>query len=284
MRPRRFLVTSAILSLFYAGALPGLVHAGLAHAEASEETAKVNGEESTKNKPDDNITYLMVSAELAAVAREMKDPILMLAAAHLEALTAARAEPKEKTSEGEAKTEDSERAENKALYALAEEYAGSNETLLAAIKETKGPAGTQSRGCCGTGSSKASMGVRGYADDTAGPSDSVSRRAEYPPDDTRMRRRTSGRPASHIDTVLAGRTDVYRQSFEGGKFAEVAVSGDGDTDLDLYVYDENGNHICSDTDWSDQAYCSWHPQWTGSFRIEVRNLGGVYNEYMLLTN
>lgn len=278
MRLRSFLVMSAILSLFCADALAGLMDS---EGKALEGTAKVNGEESTKNKPDDNITYLTVSAELAAVAREMKDPILMLAAAHLEALTATKAEPKEKTSEGEAKTEDSERAEKKALYALAEEYAGSNETLLAAIKETKGPAGTQSRTCWSCKGT--SMGVRGYADDTAGPSDSLSRRAEYTPDDMRMRGRTSG-PASHLDTVLAGRTDVYRQSFEGGKFAEVAVSGDGDTDLDLYIYDENGNHICSDADWSDQAYCSWHPQWTGSFRIEVRNLGGVYNEYMLLTN
>ena len=78
--------------------------------------------------------------------------------------------------------------------------------------------------------------------------------------------------------------DRYRVTFRGGSFAEVSLVGDGDTDLDLYVYDEYGNSVCSDSGWSDRAYCSWRPRWTGVFSIEVRNLGSVYNRYRFATN
>jgi hypothetical protein len=45
-------------------------------------------------------------------------------------------------------------------------------------------------------------------------------------------------PTIHYDTVLAGNTDAYPIAFRGGEQAAVFVSGDGDTDLDLYVYDQ----------------------------------------------
>jgi hypothetical protein len=91
-------------------------------------------------------------------------------------------------------------------------------------------------------------------------------------------------PTVHADTVLAGNTDSYNISFRGGEQAAVLVSGDGDTDLDLYVTDENGNAICSDTDASDTMLCRWTPAWTGTFGIHIRNLGRVYNNYKLAVN
>ena len=91
-------------------------------------------------------------------------------------------------------------------------------------------------------------------------------------------------PARHSDSVLAGQTDIYRMSFRGGEPARILIDGDGDTDLDLYVYDQNGNRICSDTDYTDTLYCAWTPAWTGSYRVEVKNLGRVYNSYFLVTN
>jgi hypothetical protein len=91
-------------------------------------------------------------------------------------------------------------------------------------------------------------------------------------------------PTVHSDTVLAGNTDSYVLAFRGGEQAAVLVSGDGDTDLDLYITDENGNAICSDTDSSDTMLCRWTPSWTGNFGVHVRNLGRVYNNYKLAVN
>lgn len=85
-------------------------------------------------------------------------------------------------------------------------------------------------------------------------------------------------------SVLAGYTDIYTVTFRGGEQAAVLVDGDGDTDLDLYVTDENGYQICSDTDGSDTMLCRWTPAWTGPFQIRVKNLGRVYNTYNLATN
>lgn len=87
-----------------------------------------------------------------------------------------------------------------------------------------------------------------------------------------------------VDKVDTNSTDVYRVAFVAGRPACVAVKGDGDTNLDLLVYDENGNLVASDTDASDACLVRWTPKWTGTFVIKVVNLGGVYNCYDLATN
>lgn len=93
-----------------------------------------------------------------------------------------------------------------------------------------------------------------------------------------------GGPKYAYDKVNAHCIDTYTIRFRGGEPAWVSVSGDGDTDLDLYVYDENGNLIDSDTDRTDQCLCTFNPIWTGAFIIKIKNLGGVYNRYVLRTN
>ncbi|PLY07103.1 MAG: hypothetical protein C0622_00230 [Desulfuromonas sp.] len=92
-------------------------------------------------------------------------------------------------------------------------------------------------------------------------------------------------PNEHRDRVNPRATDVYEITFRGDELAEVAVLGDGDNDLDLFIYDENGNLIESDEDATDQCYVSWYPAWTGTFKIKIKNLGrSVYSNYVLLTN
>jgi len=93
-----------------------------------------------------------------------------------------------------------------------------------------------------------------------------------------------GGPRYSNSSVTAGGSDVYSISFRSGELAIVTVIGDGDTDLDLYVYDSNGNLIDSDTDYSDDCVCTWTPRWTGNFRIKIVNRGRVYNNYVLRTN
>lgn len=93
-----------------------------------------------------------------------------------------------------------------------------------------------------------------------------------------------GGPKYAYGTVSAGGTDWYTVAFRAGELAIVTVIGDGDTDLDLYVYDANGNLIDSDTDYTDNCVCTWTPRWTGNFRIKIVNRGRVYNRYVLRTN
>ena len=93
-----------------------------------------------------------------------------------------------------------------------------------------------------------------------------------------------GGPKYAYGTVYARSYTYYDAKFWANEIAEVVVSGDGDTDLDLYVYDENGNLIASDTDYTDDCYVRFAPRWTGLFRIKIVNRGGVYNNYAIVTN
>ena len=94
----------------------------------------------------------------------------------------------------------------------------------------------------------------------------------------------AGQPKTHQDTAQPAATDVYSVVFSGGQLAEAGIAGDGDSDLDLLVYDENDHLVCRSTGSSDREYCQWWPKWTGPFRIEVQNLSTAPNLYRLATN
>lgn len=87
-----------------------------------------------------------------------------------------------------------------------------------------------------------------------------------------------------LSRLPAGMTDVWEVPFYGNSYAEVAVVGDGDANLDVAITDENGNVICYDVSWSDKLYCDWTPAWNGYFYITVQNVGRVRNSYYLMTN
>jgi hypothetical protein len=78
--------------------------------------------------------------------------------------------------------------------------------------------------------------------------------------------------------------DKFEIKFYGGEEARVAVRGDGDTDLDLYVRDIYGNLIACDEGPTDTCFVSWVPKWTGTFVIRVVNRGYIPNEYAIATN
>lgn len=79
--------------------------------------------------------------------------------------------------------------------------------------------------------------------------------------------------------VEANDADVFELVFSAEREAVVTVKGDGDTDLDLYVYDRHGNLIVCDEGLSDSCIVRFWPFRTGNFRIVVRNRGKVFNVY-----
>ena len=87
-----------------------------------------------------------------------------------------------------------------------------------------------------------------------------------------------------LSRLPAGQTDVWEIPFYGNSYAEIAIAGDGDADLDVAVTDENGNVICYDVSYSDRIYCDFTPAWDGYFYVTVQNMGGSRNSYYLLTN
>jgi hypothetical protein len=84
--------------------------------------------------------------------------------------------------------------------------------------------------------------------------------------------------------IAALRTEEYTASFRAGQLAEVAVAGNGYTDLDLYIYDENNNLITWDENYGDNCYVRFVPKWTGLFKVRVVNRGKTGNVFLLLSN
>ena len=93
-----------------------------------------------------------------------------------------------------------------------------------------------------------------------------------------------GGPRSTTDRVLSNATDIWEISFRGGERASIRVDGDGDTDLDCYVYNRAGTLVAYDNDLTDYCVLDWYHASTGTVRLEIKNLGSVYNQYILSTN
>lgn len=88
-----------------------------------------------------------------------------------------------------------------------------------------------------------------------------------------------------VATVRANFTDTWRVTFVGGEEAVVAIVGDGDTDLDLYVYDDNGHLITFSEGRTDRERVSFRPIFTGQFAIKVVNRSRVMsNRYAIAWN
>jgi hypothetical protein len=69
----------------------------------------------------------------------------------------------------------------------------------------------------------------------------------------------------------------------------LVADGDNDTDLDFWIYDNNGNQIHTDTDRTDVTYYTIRSSAGGGrclpYRLKVHNYGNVYNQMSLtLTN
>lgn len=97
-------------------------------------------------------------------------------------------------------------------------------------------------------------------------------------------RSATGGPVVRFGRVDVGMYNWYNIGFEGGQPAHVVIDGDGASDLDCYAYAEDGSLVDSDTEPSDGCVLDWFENWTGTVRIEIHNLGNVYNNYVLITS
>lgn len=61
----------------------------------------------------------------------------------------------------------------------------------------------------------------------------------------------------------------------------LVVDGDGDTDLDCYVYDRAGRFLGGDDDGSDYCVVDFRRPASGNVVLDITNRGGVYNAYVV---
>jgi hypothetical protein len=86
---------------------------------------------------------------------------------------------------------------------------------------------------------------------------------------------------STTDRVQAFSTESYTWVAEENGEAIISIDGDGDTDLDLIVYDRHGNLIASDVSTDDVEQVIFNARAGQRYTIEVENLGNVYNEFAI---
>ena len=88
----------------------------------------------------------------------------------------------------------------------------------------------------------------------------------------------------YVGEVALDRSSQIKLKFSGGEMAAVYVEGVGKGDIDLFVYDEDENLICVDTDTADAGLCKWIPEDDGVFILRINDTSPVQREYVLLTN
>ncbi len=77
-------------------------------------------------------------------------------------------------------------------------------------------------------------------------------------------------------TIQAGEMKPFHVTFKQGVKAEVWITSERNTDIDLFVFDERGQKITMDTRFDKDCYVTFVPPQTQTYKLEVVNinLGG----------
>jgi hypothetical protein len=232
------------------GTLPGAEQPKDGEKKGPNVSTDKTGKESPPSPAAAAANRVAMARSLIKYGRESKSPVSLIAAAEILARTAPRAIAKEPTTKEEAKPANPPQGRSDTDPPSDEPAA-----LLAEARK--------------------------MAPEDAGVAALASRVASLL--EERPRGREPG-PMVGIYRLPAYSSHTFVWTFAGGEDAAVALSGDGDTDLDLYVYDENDHLIASDTDGSDDCLAAWRPRWTGPFVVKIVNRGPVSNTYKIATN
>lgn len=82
--------------------------------------------------------------------------------------------------------------------------------------------------------------------------------------------------------IQANDSVVVDLLLRGDETTKIRLSGDGSTDVDCYLFDENFNQVGSDADDTDTCLIYANPRWTGVFHLKVMNRGRVYNSVVIM--
>ena len=97
-------------------------------------------------------------------------------------------------------------------------------------------------------------------------------------------RGATGGPKRGVYNIPANSTVTMEITFRGGEDAAIIASGDGDTDLDLFVYDSDGTLVRSDIDYTDQCTATFFVPSTRTITVKIVNHGSTYNHTVVVTN
>jgi hypothetical protein len=92
-------------------------------------------------------------------------------------------------------------------------------------------------------------------------------------------------PGSFTETVPPGQSRFVNIKFNGGVMAEIIISGQGNADVEIYVYDSANREVTSN--WigvSDQRRVNWVPPSTQTYRVELRSNGPGTNRVLVKHN
>lgn len=106
-------------------------------------------------------------------------------------------------------------------------------------------------------------------------------------DDVRAAKDKGLIPGAIISNAEIGPRGTRRyldMTFEGGAYAEVYSEGRDLANIDMFVFDEDGELICAETDLSPVSLCSWTPAKTGTFTVVIENKSNTSTWYALITN
>jgi hypothetical protein len=87
-----------------------------------------------------------------------------------------------------------------------------------------------------------------------------------------------------IQQVSAGSKWTVRLAARGGEPLIVGIRREGETGMDLKLYDEFGNLVCQDLSQGPTLYCRANPIWTGPFFAVVINHGARAVAVSMVTN
>lgn len=81
--------------------------------------------------------------------------------------------------------------------------------------------------------------------------------------------------------VGAGSVRYHTYRVTAGERIRIELRGDGDTDLDMYVYSPDGTLIDEQASYSDAESSNFRSYRSGMITVKIVNCGNVYNRYNL---